>query len=195
MIWKLIARIVSRPTVRWWLIRRAQRTPYMPILSHDGQDIYMQRWWLFNPYGRDADGEQAPARWPLLPSVRIHHILRPDVDRHLHDHPWNARTVVLAGWYREERPALSSDIDDVDAHGCGLAHYPDGPRVVLHRGAGYTGRLLFGEYHRISALSSGGVYTLFITWGKQGGWGFMVDGVKVPWRDYFAQHAPGEAAR
>lgn len=169
MIWKLIASIASRPRVAWWLVRRAQRTPYSPIMSRDGTDVYMQRWWLFNPYGKDDQGEPTPARLPWLPSVRIHHIIRPDIDRHLHDHPWNARTIVLAGWYVEEREPEP---------------YSPLRRAVYARHKGYTGRLLFGQYHRISRVSPGGVYTLFITWRQRGTWGFLVDGQKVPWREY-----------
>lgn len=56
--------------------------------------------------------------------------------------------------------------------------------VEYERTAGYTGRLLFGEYHRIIEVSDGGVWTLFITWKYQGTWGFLVDGVKVPYRKY-----------
>lgn len=155
LLWGAIASIVSRPRVANWLIRRAQRTPYYPIASRDGADVYMDRWWLLNPYS-----EQVPARWPL-PSIRIHHIMRPDNAPHQHDHPWNARTVILRGWYHEVRQ----------------------DRFYV-RAQGYTGRLLFGEYHHISEVSPGGVWTLFFTWRKRGTWGFNVDGVKVPWRTY-----------
>lgn len=180
MIWKLLASIASRTEVTWWLIQRAQRTPYTPIMSRDGCDLYMQRWWLFNPYGKDEQGEPTPARFAWLPSIRIHHIIRPDIDRHLHDHPWNARTIVLSGWYAEERPfdPDSSEPDTFQFVSAGEI------RERFLRTRGYTGRLLFGQYHRISNVSPGGVYTLFITWRKRGTWGFQVDGKKVPWREY-----------
>lgn len=38
--------------------------------------------------------------------------------------------------------------------------------------------------HRISEVSEGGVYTLFISGKWRGVWGFLVDGVKVPWKKY-----------
>lgn len=138
--------------------------PYNHITSADGSDVYMYRYWLFNPYGKDANGDPTPARWPWLPSVRIHIIMRADGDRHLHDHPWNARTIVLENWYREERIEI-----------------PGGKYL---RGRGYTGRLLFGQYHRIAEVADGGVMTMFFTWRKRGTWGFLVDGKKVPWREY-----------
>lgn len=177
ILWQIIAHIITRPRVTAWLIARAQRTPYTHITSADGSSIYMGRWWLFNPYGRSADGEQTPARLSWLPSIRIHHIKRPDQDRDLHDHPWNARTIVLRGWYEEEREQECQFLGTKNHSWRGLGG------TWVH-GAGYTGRLLFGQYHRISDVSEGGVWTLFITWKKRGTWGFLVDGKKVPWRTY-----------
>lgn len=190
LLWRLVAFIVTRPTVTAWLITRAHRTPYFHITSQDGSSIYMGRWWLFNAYGRGPDGESLPARWPWLPSVRVHHIIRPDSDRHLHDHPWNARTIVLDGCYTEERPTSGMPRDEL-LHAGGFVLPPNEPkRAIFHRRAGYTGRLIFGQYHRISTVSEGGVWTMFWTWRKQGTWGFDVDGVKVPWREYLNENTP-----
>lgn len=180
IIWRGIARIVSRPAVSAWIIRRAMRTPYCPITSRDGSEIYMDRWWLFNPYTKDATGSAGPARRSWLPSVRVHHIMRADDDGALHDHPWNARTIVMRGWYREERPAEDAMLEMPT--GWTLVSF----RELHHRIAGYTGRVLFNSYHRISEVSPGGVYTLWFTWKYRGTWGFMVDGHKVPWRKYLA---------
>lgn len=171
LLWRAVANIVTRPNIRYALVQRAERTPYTDITSADGTDVYMRRWWLFNPYGKDANGDPTPARWTWLPSIRIHWILRADQDRDLHDHPWNARTIVLSGWYAEERPFDSPS--------------PGWTSTVLKtRQSGYTGRLLFNQYHRIAAVSPGGVMTMFFTWRKRGTWGFLVDGKKVPWREY-----------
>lgn len=180
IIWRGIAAIVSRPAVSAWIIKRAQRTPYSPIRSRDGAELYMDRWWLFNPYSKDADGNAGPARWSWLPSVRVHHILRADSDDHLHDHPWNARTIVLREWYEEERPWVPGSRNARWQPPSGDAT----PRSVHLREQGYTGRVLFGEYHRISFVPSGGVYTLWFTWKYRGTWGFDVNGRKVPWRKY-----------
>lgn len=159
LFWRTIASIASRPSVTAWLIRRAQRTPYTHIMSPDGSETYMGRWWLFNAY--PASGAAKRKGWGWLPSVRIHHIMRADEDRHHHDHPWNARTIILDGGYLEDR---------ADAR--------------FSRLPGDTVTLKFGEYHRIIEVSQGGVWTLFITWKYRGVWGFNVDGVKVPWRKY-----------
>lgn len=148
------------------LIRIARRRPYTPIMSADGEQMYMDRLWLFNPYTKDAKGNVAPARWHWLPSIRLHHILVPDQDRDLHDHPWNARTLVLRGWYIEERE--------------------DGTYV---RRAGDTAAIRYEQFHRITQVSPGGVWTMFITWRYRGTWGFKVGGAKVPYREYLAARA------
>lgn len=182
MIWNLIANIVSRPAVADWLIRRAKRTPYQHITSADGASVYMGRWWLFNAYPGAYGDHPQPRHIPWLPSVRIHHICRADQDRDLHDHPWNARTIILRGWYHEERPLDAVSPWDVVCSD--IVHAEEGMRVQLQRSIGYTGQLLFGQYHRISEVSPGGVWTMFITGRKRGTWGFLVDGQKVPWRTY-----------
>lgn len=182
-LWRLVARIVSRPAVASWLIERSKRTPYYPIRSRDGSELYMDRHWLFNPYGKDAAGNVGPARWERwgLPSIRVHHILRADDDAHLHDHPWNARTIVLRGSYFEQRPGGHGDALKWQ-HG-----WPEGTRSLYHRTAGYTGRVLFNSYHRISEVSEGGVFTLWFTWSYRGTWGFLVGGKKVPYRVYLGE--------
>lgn len=176
MIWKIVAFIVSRRPVADWLIRRAQRTPYFHLPG------YMSRWWLFNPYGGGSQGEADQAddsarhrrRWPWLPSVRIHHILREDLADHPHDHPWDARTIILKGCYLERR--LSPQ-----------------PRLI-RRDPGDTARIEHDEFHHIAAVPKGGVWTLFITWDYRGSWGFLVDGKKVPWREYEAKYQRVDSA-
>lgn len=163
MIARLIARVLARPAVTSWLIRRAMRTPYTHLSKSDG--VYMMRYWLFNQYPERSDGS-AGRRWGnWIPSIRLHHILREDRDPHLHDHPWNARTFILRGWYDEYRPTRL--------------------RPLTTFAAGDTSVLRFGEYHRIAEVCNGGVWTLFITYRHRGTWGFLVNGHKVPWRQYF----------
>jgi hypothetical protein len=141
-----------------WLIERAKRTPFVHLKSKG--DVYMYRYWLFNPY---PNGSASNRKWWQFPiSIRLHHIKRKDLDEHLHDHPWNARTFILRGWCTELRE--------------------DGN--VYCRSAGDTVRLKFGEFHRITDVSEEGVWTLFITGRHMGTWGFKVNGSKVPWRKY-----------
>lgn len=145
----------------WW----AKRTPYIHIFKHN--QLYMGRWWLFNRYDKPVGKglKVKGKKYPYLPSVRIHHIAKPDIDRALHDHPWNARTIILSGGYTER------------------ILMPDGSTGNRNRKAGHTGIIGFGKYHSIVMVKPN-TYTLFITWGKQGDWGFLVDGKKVAWRDF-----------
>lgn len=178
MFWNPIAYLLARPAVVDWLINRAVRTPYTHI------DGYMMRYWLFNPYPTKSSGRRPWWQFPI--SIRLHHILREDDDRHHHDHPWNARTVILRGWYREVRqhpkclPLEESFRRLLE---------PTGQFFI--RKAGDTAQLRFGEFHRISEVSPGGVWTLFITGRYRGDWGFDVDGVKVPHHVYLEKDRPG----
>ena len=164
-MWHALAWLLSRPAVASWLIARAQRTPYVHL------DGYMHRWWLFNPY-LERSGSGSRYSWCPI-SIRVHHILRSDHGRDLHDHPWNARTILLRGWYTETR------------EGWGGSSTTDEYHV---RRAGDTATLQFGEFHRINQVSEGGVYTLFITGRYRGTWGFKVNGSKVPHREYLGDH-------
>ena len=165
-LWRLLAKLLARPAVAARLIARAKRTPYLHIMSADGQTRYMGRWWLFNPYSRTT---HKPERWWCPWSFRIHHIMRPDEDRDLHDHPWNARTIILRGSYVEQRQASDEWKKAVRAAMVPNPH----PKIVdwvmkdacewIRRDQGDTARLLHGEYHRIDQISPGGVFTLFIT--------------------------------
>ncbi|MBT9268054.1 hypothetical protein KKQ10_24570 [Pseudomonas sp. MG-9] len=183
LFWRLLAKLLARPAIADWLIARAKLTPYLHIMSADGTEMYMGRWWLFNPYSRET---HKPALWWCPWSFRIHHILREDVDRDLHDHPWNARTIILRGWYTEERLELATSVDMLTL-GRPLLWLPDDEirkLATVQRNPGDTARLNHGEYHRIDQVSPGGVTTLFITSKWRGDWGFLVNGVKVPWRTY-----------
>lgn len=187
-IWRAVAAILGCPFITDWLIRRAQRTPYSPIVK-DGT-LYMDRFWLFNPYpDSGASGADRP-RWQFPISIRIHHIVMPDQDRHLHDHPWHARTVILRGGYTEQRFIDDAEREDVlnilaeyrilGIENSGIADEFE----CFARCAGDTATLRFGEFHRITEIAPGGAWTMFITGKYRGTWGFDVDGVKVQWRKY-----------
>lgn len=176
--WKPVAWLLGRPAVADWLIRRAQRTPYTHIIT-EGK-LYMERYWLFNPYPQTGGSGADRPRWQFPISIRLHHIVLPDQDRgHMHDHPWNARTFILRGGYVEVRPhpIFGRRWDE-------LADWlmPDGRKIEHH--AGETAPLKFGEYHRIVSIAEGGAWTLFVTGKYRGTWGFLVAGKKIPWREY-----------
>jgi hypothetical protein len=157
-MYNILAKILAYPPIFAWLLQYAKKTPYSHIYGSDNKELYMERYWVFNPYPKT--GEKRRFEWFPL-SIRIHKILLPDDDRDLHDHPWNARTFILYGTYAEQRK--------------------DG---IYFRYSGTTATLKFGEYHRITKVSPQGVYTLFVTGKYQGTWGFLVNGVKVKYKKY-----------
>lgn len=176
LLWKLLAKVVSIPVVADYLINRSKKTPYFHLPG------YMNRWWLFNSYGFDTNQSEAarherPIKW--LPSIRVHHILRADDSRDLHDHPWEARTIILKGWYQERRLVREHIYSRNN-----LSAITVSTTRFLVRKSGDTAAIDFGEYHSIDEVSEGGVFTLFFTWDYKGTWGFLVDGKKVPWREY-----------
>lgn len=119
-----------------FLANMASKTP------HSHLNGYMGRWWLI-----------APCSW--LPfSIRFHHIIRPDREPCMHDHPWNFRSFILDGWYLE-------------------ASLQDGKYVYVCRTAGTTYRRSARQFHRIIDTSPGGVWTLVICGRKTKPWGFL----------------------
>lgn len=174
----IVAWVLADPRVRARLISRAILTPYTHI------DDYILRWWLV-PYADPEAGEgcgpvtfkHRPVAWcfqKLGIAIRVHHILRPDYAAHPHDHPWDARTFVMSGAYIDDRTHTRAD---------------GRPVVVQHiRSAGSTATLNFGEFHHISWISQEPVFTLFVTFKYRGPWGFLVNGVKIPWREYEAKY-------
>lgn len=111
-------------------------------------DIYLRRWnVIVTPWF----------------SIKVHHILRPDNDRALHDHPWGFVTLILHGGYMEELPfvplqALSA------AQGKWYTH-------MVERGVGSVHRVEPDGLHRIDSVKPG-TWTLVLTTGKKREWGF-----------------------
>jgi hypothetical protein len=176
MIMKALAKLFARPTIRDWIIDKAMKTPYYHIMSPDGVELYMARYWLFNEV-KMVKGK-GRRKYPFIPfSIRVHRIRVPDVDRDLHDHPWNARTFILSGWYHETRRV---ERDPIDGYENWADRYTTGQ---FSRDTGTTATLQYGEYHRITKVSAFECWTMFVMGRFQGDWGFLVNGRKVPrWR-------------
>lgn len=171
MIWSFLARfIAARPDLVDRLIGFAYQRPYEWIHGDDGT-LYMMRFWLMPRFMLRRAPQKNPLspipkhfvlRFPRLPAMRIHCIVRPDSVQHLHDHPFDFRTLLLRGDYEEE---------DV----FGRMH---------QRSAGSTRRARAETFHRITRVVQGGTWTLFITGPRFNDWGFLVDGRKVLHSDY-----------
>lgn len=114
-------------------------------------DIYMRRWWIT----RHRNGA----------SERFHHILLPDPDPDLHDHPWNFDTHLIHGTYTEHTP-----------HGRTI--HPEGTR--LHREA--------TDAHRLHLETP--VWTHVTTGPVTRTWGFHTPNGWVDWRTYKGKPRP-----
>jgi len=72
--------------------------PYQEITDDETGEVYLRRFFLWN--GKLTPGEYKPR-------IYLHHILRSDKDRHLHDHPWDYSSIILKGGYFETRGRAS----------------------------------------------------------------------------------------
>lgn len=143
-------------------VKALGREPDVIIGGHDNP--YLKRWYLI-------------PRNPFF-NIYLHHFLRSDDDRALHDHPWVSISYILAGSYLEHRISAG-----------GIHHkdeYKTGDCIVR----------LSGKYaHRIE-LHKGSVWTLFITGPRYRQWGFHCpDAGWVHWRDFTAEHDAGDIGK
>ena len=148
------------------LISYAKRKPYYHI--GPTSDYYMRRWHLMPRWALRFDrnaGYLKPWRW--LPfSIRLHHIMRSDAGRELHDHPWWYLTVILRGGYRE------------------LYRDRNGALMMRWRGAGSIAFHSTRFKHRLIVANREGAWTLFIHGRRSRTWGFHTVNGFVPWTDY-----------
>lgn len=125
---------------------------------------YLRRWFL-TP--RD-DG----------PGVYLHHFLRSDDDRALHDHPYESTSIILTGQYIE--------------------HLADGRGYL--RQAGWTGSRSATEAHRVELLQDEAgnplpVWTLFLHGPRVRDWGFHCPQGWVPWQQFVDARDHGAVGR
>ena len=97
-------------------------------------------------------------RWLLTPSVRgwrlmLHRIARPDLERVLHDHPWDFATLCLRGGYDEQ----------VRGPG-GIAVEHLRPGAIRMRAAEHA--------HRIDRIVGTNAWTLVLNGPRRRSWGF-----------------------
>lgn len=180
MLKKLLAPLVD------FVIKRAQTTPYFPLNHEDGR-LYMGRWWLLPKWmleiTDDDEGSRClrPKKW--LPfGLRIHHIATADYDRHLHDHPFTFISLLLRGWYVEQRPIQIDPCfeTDGDTETCNTTYRKTGS-IALRRAV---------ARHAINKVSPGGCWTLVLTFNKVQWWGFYTPAGKVHWQEYFRIKGP-----
>lgn len=153
------------PTIVRALKRRlfrlpAARKPDFIIGGHDHP--YMLRWWVV-----------PRNRWF---NIYLHHFLRSDDDRALHDHPWVNCSILLQGEYTEHTIAAG-----------GVAH-----RQVYKAGAIKFRRAK--SAHRVE-LHNGPCWSLFVTGPIVRQWGFHCPAGWRPWKLFVSERDRGSIGR
>lgn len=126
-----------------WAGIQMRRTPDFVI----GAPIYLRRWWII------PRNEQQ--------NVYLHHGLRDDDDRALHDHPWPNTSYLIIGRYREITPS-----------------------GVFIREAGSVVHRQATDAHRLELVDGEPFVSLFFTGPKVRDWGFLCPKGWVHWRDF-----------
>lgn len=131
-----------------------QTLPHRLIPNERGP--YLSRWLL----RAHADGRH----------VYIHFFHQSDAVAETHDHPWDGRSLILAGGYVEHRLTRHGTIDS---------------NVFL---PGDVNELEAGTFHRIELLEAAGCWTIFETSAKKKTWHFRdsATGALTPWRKALA---------
>lgn len=115
-----------------------------------GGSVYMRRW-KFLP------------EW--MPGFRVHNIVRSDVDRELHDHPFTFVSIILCGGYFE--------------------HTADGKRTWY--GVGSVVVRSAETFHRLELPEGSTAWTLVFRGRYRRVWGFLTPHGWQDWRAFIAE--------
>jgi hypothetical protein len=118
-------------------------------------------------------------RWYLIPrnkhfNIYLHHVLRDDEDRALHDHPWESLSLCLKGQLGE------------------VSRAPDGSHVTRTIKAGTFVRRSSTFAHRLFLIHGVPAWTLFVTGPRVREWGFLCPRGWRHWREFTAVDQLGE---
>lgn len=118
--------------------------------------------------------------------IYIHHIMRSDYDRALHDHPWSFKSVLLWGGYREHTTYTDMEYRPVrgkwkptffNASSDEALHCDFNAPCVLLRPAAWR--------HRLDLRDNKPVWSLVFTGPKERSWGFWTTLRDFcPWKKY-----------
>ena len=132
------------------------------VLIGKQDDTYMQRWYVI-PRNRFLN-------------IYLHHFLRSDDDRALHDHPWWNASILIEGKYTEHTICAGG------VH----RHVEYGTGALKLRNAKYA--------HRVE-LTSGPCWSLFITGPNIREWGFHCPAGWRPWQQFVDSNNSGHIGR
>jgi hypothetical protein len=130
-------------------------------------DPYLRRWWVI-PRNRFFN-------------IYLHHFVRSDDDRALHDHPWWNCSILLEGAYREH---LVQDAPVLRKAGAIAFRRPRVAHRVellpLHAG------VWFAEGKPVPIIEEHPCWTIFITGPRVREWGFLCPRGWRHWKDFTA---------
>lgn len=134
------------------------------ILTPDESQVYLRRWYLM--------------RFPKLFSLRLHHILLPDTDRHPHDHPWPFVSIILRGGYDEVWSEGADEFRRTYKHlwSWSTAKVRKTVRRISHHNS--------TDLHQIVRFHRGSTWSLFITGPEKRVWGFQTEDGWMDWKRY-----------
>ena len=122
---------------------------------------------------KSKDGVVHFRRWELIKtrwfSIWLHGIYEADKDLHLHNHPWDYKSVVLKGSYIEETNDGQNTLK---------------PGTFTSRNG--------AQFHKIKKLLTKKVYTLFMVSPVRRDWGYIVNGRFIQHEDYRKLKRGGE---
>lgn len=143
-------------------------------VDNDGRDTgpYLIRWALTTP----------------LFGIKLHHILRSDEDRDLHDHPWSFVSLILWGGYWEH-VAVCPGLDPKDDQRDPFNGLPDTNRTWYRPGS-IVWRPAPSP-HRLELPAGRSAWTLVLTGPKNREWGFRTVCGWIPWTEYWRAKREG----
>lgn len=143
-------------------------------------DGYMKRWIFKTPF------ERVPFIKTYIPlkNIRLHHILRSDLDTALHDHPFSFWTILLTGGYLEVLPLYDLENLNYDIHNQVKYLKRDHDHVkYIKRFCGSVRWVAAETAHRL--ILEKPVWTLVFAEEAQGRWGFYRGGFsRSNWIDH-----------
>lgn len=137
--------------------KKAKNMRAPDLIIGGAENPYIYRWWVI-PRNR-------------LFNIYLHHIVRDDDDRALHDHPWVNISVVLKGGYTEVMPHATK--------------WRTAGSLVFRRPTS-AHRLIVGK---------GSCWSLFITGPRVREWGFLCPKGWRSWRIFTAADDSGRIGR
>jgi hypothetical protein len=133
---------------------------YETMSGHGQCPVYLERWTLANLFGC---------------AVYLHHFLGDDWATDPHDHPRRFVSIGLWGWYYEDVYIRSMD----------LKGKPESKWFTTTKYKAPWIRTFPAEHlHRVRAAECGNTWTLVIVLPKSRGWGFVQDGIWIPFKEY-----------